>query len=67
MSCENNIYRIGRVRISITDEEKAIQFIKDSVHNKRKGYICISNMRTVSIANKDNKYQEVMENSHEYT
>ena len=59
----NNFYRIGQVRISITDENKAIQFIKDSVHNEQGGYICISNMRTVSIANEDEKYNEVMENS----
>lgn len=60
---DNNCYRIGRVRISITNEDKSVEFIQDAVRNKKSGYICISNMRTVSIANKDNKYQEVMENS----
>lgn len=59
----DDYYRVGRVKISITNENKAIQFIKDTIHDKNKGYVCISNMRTVSIANKDDKYQEVMENS----
>lgn len=58
-----DFFRIGRVRISITNEDAAIQYIKDAISRKKKGYVCISNMRTVSIANKDDKYQEVMENS----
>lgn len=56
-------FRVGRVRISVTDEEKAIQTIKEAVHRKQKGYVCVSTLRTVVIANKDDKYQEVMENS----
>ena len=60
---DNNFYRIGRVRISITNENDAVKFILEHVKGKKGGYICISNMRTVSIANRDDKYQEVMENS----
>lgn len=56
-------FRVGRVRISVTDEEKAIQTIKEAVHRKQKGYVCVSTLRTVVIANKDDKYQTVMENS----
>lgn len=56
-------FRVGRVRISVTDEEKAIQTIKEAVHRKQKGYVCVSTLRTVVIANKDDKYQAVMENS----
>lgn len=58
-----DFFRISRVRISIIDEEKAIQKIKNAVLDKQKGYVCISTMRTVAIANKDDKYQSVMENS----
>lgn len=58
-----DFFRIGRVRISITDEDKAINSIKEAIHNKKKGYICISTLRTVPVANKDDRYQEVMENS----
>ena len=60
---DKNFYRIGRVRISITNEDEAVKSIIGFVKEKQGGYICISNMRTVSIANKDNKYYEVMENS----
>lgn len=59
----NDFFRIGRVRISVTDEDRAIQTIKDAIHSKQKGYVCISTLRTVPIANRDDSYQEVMENS----
>lgn len=60
---DHDFFRIGRVRISVTDEERAINTIKEAIHNKQKGYVCVSTLRTVVIANKDDKYQEVMENS----
>ena len=60
---QKNYFRIGRVRISITNEDKAIQTIKDAISSKLKGYVCISTMRTVVIADKDDKYHEVMEKS----
>lgn len=68
MSWENNykeqdFFRIGRTRISVTDEDKAIESIKGFIHNGKKGYICISTLRTVPIANKDDRYFEVMEKS----
>lgn len=56
-------FRIGRVRISITTEDKAIQDIKDFIRQGQKGYVCVSTLRTVVIANKDDDYQEVMEHS----
>ena len=60
---DKNYFRVGRVRISITNENKVIQTIKDTISSKIKGYVCISTMRTVVIADKDDKYHEVMENS----
>lgn len=56
-------FRIGRVRISVTTEDKAIEDILDSIRHGRKGYVCVSTLRTVVIANKDDAYQEVMEHS----
>ena len=56
-------FRVGRVRISVTDEDSAIQTIKDAIQQKEKGYVCISTIRTVPIANRDDSYQEVMEKS----
>lgn len=58
-----DFYRIGRVRISVTDEDKAIEDIKNFVKYKQGGYICVSTLRTVVIANKNKEYQKVMENS----
>lgn len=63
MNNPKDFFRVGRVRISVTDEERAIQTIKDAIHKKVKGYVCISTLRTVPIANRDDSYQEVMENS----
>ena len=60
---DKSCYRIGRVRISVTNEDDAVKNIISFVKNLQTGYVCISNMRTVSIANKDDKYHEVMENS----
>ena len=59
----HDFFRIGRVRISVTDEERAINTIKEAIHKKQKGYVCVSTLRTVVIANKDDKYHDVMENS----
>lgn len=56
-------FRIGRVRISVTNEDRAIQDIGDSIQQGKKGYVCVSTLRTVVIANKDDVYQEVMEHS----
>lgn len=58
-----DFFRIGRVRISVTNEDKAISSIKEVIHKKQKGYVCISTMRTVVIANEDDEYQDVMEHS----
>lgn len=59
-----DFFRIGRVRISVTDEDKAIESIKGYIHNgQQKGYVCVSTLRTVVVANKDDAYQEVMEHS----
>lgn len=63
MNNEKDFFRIGRVKISVTTEEKAIESIKGFIHSGQKGYVCVSTLRTVVIANKDDKYQEVMEHS----
>lgn len=63
MTNPKDFFRIGRVRISVTNEEHAINTIKEAIYNKKKGYVCISTLRTVPIANEDDSYQEVMENS----
>ena len=65
MNCinDNVFFRIGKVRISVTNEELAINTIKAAIHNNQKGYVCVSTLRTVVIANKDESYFNLMENS----
>lgn len=60
---EPTFFRIGRTRIFVTNQEDLAKKIKLLLEKGRKGYICISTLRTVVIANKDNAYHEVMENS----
>ena len=61
MKCAD--YRIGRVLIAITNYEKTIDFLHKTIQEGGKGYVCVSNMRTVTLANKDDKYFEVMKAS----
>lgn len=56
-------YRIGKVFIAITDTENATCRIKKAIEDRQKGYVCISNMRTVTVANTNPDYLKVMENS----
>lgn len=61
---DNKIFfRIGRTRISVTDEDKVIQTVVDAIRHGQKGYVCVSTLRTVPIANRDDSYWQVMENS----
>lgn len=56
-------YLIGKVYISATNPDDAVSHINDAVQGGVNGYICVSNVRTVSLANKDEKYREVMNNA----
>lgn len=58
-----DFFRVDKVRVSITDEDRAIETIKEAIHNKQTGYVCISTVRTVAYANKNSDYREVMEQS----
>lgn len=59
-----NRFRIGKINISITNPEHAISKILCAVTKKENQYICVSNPRTVVIANHDIVYQNVMNNSY---
>ena len=56
-------FRIGRTRIFVLRQKEAADRVKQLIFEGKKGYICISNMRTVVIANNDDVYHNVMENS----
>lgn len=56
-------YRVGKAPILVTSQEDAANRVKNLIREGKKGYICISTMRTVVIANNEPKYMEVMEKS----
>ncbi|MBR6346280.1 MAG: WecB/TagA/CpsF family glycosyltransferase [Bacteroidales bacterium] len=56
-------YRVGRVPVSPASMQEVCSVVENTVRDGGKGYICVSNMRTVTIANKDDRYFRVMENS----
>lgn len=49
-------YRVGRAPILVTNQEDAASRVKDLIRKGKKGYICISTLRTVVVADKDPKY-----------
>lgn len=53
-------YRIGKVYISATSPGDAKQRITKAVEEGVNDYICVSNVRTVALANNDAEYREVM-------
>ncbi|MBQ8422422.1 MAG: WecB/TagA/CpsF family glycosyltransferase [Bacteroidales bacterium] len=58
-----DFYRVGKAPVLVTSQEDAANRVKELIRKGEKGYICISTMRTVVVANKEPKYLEVMENS----
>ena len=53
-------YRIGKVYISITTPKDAEGRITQATLNGENGYICVSNMRTVVLANENERYCKLM-------
>ena len=60
---ETDRFKIGGTYISCTNIPDAKARIVDAVKNGVKGYICVSNPRTVTYATKHADYREVMANS----
>ncbi|MBQ8064379.1 MAG: WecB/TagA/CpsF family glycosyltransferase [Prevotella sp.] len=56
-------YLIGRVPIAITDYKHVMALISAVIRERGKGYVCVSNMRTVTFANENDEYYEVMRGS----
>lgn len=60
---KSKYFRIGRVPIAITNLDKVVELISTTIESGGKGYVCVSNMRTTTFANEDDKYYHLMENS----
>jgi N-acetylglucosaminyldiphosphoundecaprenol N-acetyl-beta-D-mannosaminyltransferase len=56
-------YRIGKVSIHVTTVHDASARILSAIADGEKGYVCVSNMRTVVAANRDPAYLDVMGHS----
>lgn len=56
-------YRIGKVFISVTNLVEAKNKINSIVINGKNHYVCVSNVRTVTYANKYEDYCKVMNNA----
>lgn len=56
-------YRIGKVPVHVTTVPDARARILSAIAGGKKGYVCVSNLRTVVAANWDPAYLDVMEHS----
>ena len=56
-------FSVGKTYISRTNPQDAIDRITDAAINGKGGYICVSNLRTVLLAGKDEEYRQVMKDS----
>jgi N-acetylglucosaminyldiphosphoundecaprenol N-acetyl-beta-D-mannosaminyltransferase len=56
-------YKIGKIAISKTNLEKALETIDEAIGKNKTGYICVTNSRTTYLANYDSIYCHIQNNS----
>jgi N-acetylglucosaminyldiphosphoundecaprenol N-acetyl-beta-D-mannosaminyltransferase len=56
-------YQINKVKISIVNIKQSIQLIDQAINDGHRGYICVTNSRTTYLANKDDSYCSIQNNS----
>ena len=56
-------YQIGKIKICVTNLEMTLSFLKRCIQNNNTGYICVTNARTSYLANKDQEYCFIQNNS----
>lgn len=59
----NKRYPINKINISVTNLTNTISFFKDTIKNKKIGYVCVTNARTSYLANQDADYCAIQNNS----
>ena len=57
-------YNIGKIKISNTNINKTLDLIEKQIKIKESSYICVTNARTSHLANKDNEYCKIQNNSY---
>lgn len=63
MAEKQSSFRIGKIHISKTNPESAIDTITNAAISGMGGYICVSNMRMIRFAGKDKTYKQLMDES----
>ena len=63
MNNQQDFFRIGSTKISVTNPKETINKITDAVVTGKSGYICVSNMRMIRFAGKDYQYKKLMDGS----
>lgn len=56
-------FNIGKVKINKTNLQDTLENIQLAINEKRYGYICVANSRTAYLANKENSYLKIQNNS----
>lgn len=56
-------FSIGRIRISKVNLKIVLDIIKEAIKNRKYGYICVTNARTVYLANHNEKYCKIQNNT----
>ena len=62
-STGTNRFQINKVKISIVNVNQSIKFIDQAINNGHRNYICVTNSRTTYLANKDESYCRIQNNS----
>lgn len=55
-------YKISNIRLNIISRQDLIRFLKENL-DRLNGYICVTNVRTAYLANKDESYADIQNNS----
>ena len=58
-----NRFPIDKIRISSTNLPITINFLENTIKNRKIGYVCVTNSRTSYLANKDQDYCSIQNNS----
>ena len=56
-------FSINKIHVSITNLSSTISYLSNCIKNNIFGYVCVTNARTTYLANHDNSYCNIQNNS----
>ncbi len=56
-------YAIGKVRISAVTMDETLRLLDQQVQHAKSAYVCVTNVRTTILAQKDEEFKEIQNNS----